>query len=178
MQEVWKDIPGYEGIYQVSNMGRVLSVKFGPKSVAVPLRQTPKIMSASRSSSGYFHVQLYKGGKSSTKLIHRLVAEAFIPNPDNLPQINHRDGNKANNRFDNLEWVTVSENQKHAIKLGLREPSPTIGKTGALSSASIPVLQYDLNGNLIKRWDCGADAARFYKYGRHRTCRGFIWKRA
>lgn len=186
MQEVWKDIEGYEGAYRVSNLGHILSVRFGPKSNSVPVNPVSKIMRQSRSSSGYLHVQLYKNGKSSTKLVHILVAQAFIPNPENKPEVNHIDGNKNNNRVDNLEWSTKSENQRHAINIGLRQASPNIGKIGELSKSSKPVLQYDLQGNFVKKWSSYADAARYYgcsytsigncAHGRHKTCQGYMWR--
>ena len=112
--EIWKDIPGYEGRYQVSNEGRV-------KSFA---RKEPTIMSQ-KIDRGYARVGLrHKSSREQTHYaIHRLVAEAFIPNPGNKPVVNHLDGCKTNNYATNLEWATLSENDVHAYKHGLRKPT-------------------------------------------------------
>lgn len=186
MEEIWKDIDGYEGIYCVSNLGRILSVKFGPKNVSTSASASPKIMKQSRSSSGYFHVQLYLNGESSTKLVHILVAKAFIPNPENKREVNHLDGNKENNSANNLEWVTRSENQRHAIRMGLRPKSPMIGRRGELCPSSRPVLQYDLNGLFVKKWPGRPEAARYYGCSPSSisncvikgkgSCLGFMWR--
>ena len=101
-----KDIKGYEGLYQVSSWGKVISVK------------TNKVLSPEINSKGYLRVDLYDStGKKKHYKVHRLVAEAFIPNPENKPQINHIDGNTQNNSITNLEWCTSSENMNHAKKL-------------------------------------------------------------
>ena len=183
MREIWKDIAGYEGIYQVSNLGNVKSLSFGPKNIRRSgnvklLRQTP-------SNCGYYKVELYNNGKSKILYVHRLVAQTFLPNPNNKPQVNHIDGNKAHNSVDNLEWVTRSENQKHAFKTGLTK-SPMKGKFGKLNPLSKKVDQYDTNGNFIKTWDSIADISRFYACsrstisnclnGRIKTCKGYIFK--
>lgn len=112
MEEVWRDIKDYEGLYQISSLGRVKSFK----------GKTSKIMIGNTNNRGYYLVGLRKDGKRKMFLRHRLVAQAFIPNPNNLPQVNHIDGNKSNNTLKNLEWVNQSENEKHAIKHNLRKP--------------------------------------------------------
>lgn len=120
MIEVWKDIKGYEGLYQVSNLGRVKSLKH-LKEYFLTYRIEGK---------GYASVALFKGTVSSRKSykVHRLVADAFIPNPENKPQINHKDGNKLNNSVENLEWVTNQENIVHAYNNGLIHPNPLKGE--------------------------------------------------
>jgi hypothetical protein len=102
MEEIWKDIAGYEGHYMVSNTGKVYSYK--RKKVLSP------------STQGYHQVCLCKNGKVRSFHIHRLVAEAFIPNPENKPEVNHIDHNTDNNYADNLEWVTKFENYKAYIR--------------------------------------------------------------
>ena len=106
IMEQWKDIEGYEGIYQISSHGRVKSFKNGKI----------KILKSRINDKGYNTTCLRKDGKSKYKLVHRLVAEAFIPNIDSKPYINHIDGNKLNNNINNLEWVTPSENTLHTIR--------------------------------------------------------------
>lgn len=116
MKEQWKDITGYEGEYLVSNLGNIKSIKRyhrGYDVVLKPLKTGPDW----KNENCYLQVTLSKKNKTEKKLIHRLVAEAFIPNPDNKPQVNHIDGNKANNHIDNLEWSTESENSNHAINV-------------------------------------------------------------
>jgi hypothetical protein len=181
MQEIWKDIPNYEGFYQVSNLGNIKSLHYNQQNIEKILKQT-------KNSSGYYKVELYKNKKSKIFYVHRIVAMAFIPNPKNKSEVNHIDGNKLNNNVSNLEWNTISENQKHAIKHKLRSPSPMLGKFGKLNPNSKPVLQYDLNGNLVKRWDSIADIERELGInrscisnnliGNYKTSYGFVWKYA
>ena len=110
--EIWKPIPGAEG-YEVSNLGNVKNVN---KTTYLALS----------SWSGYYKVRL--GSRGGDYLVHRLVAQAFIPNPDNKPQVNHINGNKKDNRVENLEWVTVKENIQHAFKTGLHVYTPEVRK--------------------------------------------------
>lgn len=113
--EAWEPIKGYEGLYEVSNLGKVKSlVKPG-----APIERILKYWMSGRKGRRYPYVSLTKGNKKKGFLIHRLVAVAFIPNPLNKPFVNHIDGNKLNNRHSNLEWCTTSENQKHAYRTGL-----------------------------------------------------------
>lgn len=107
MKEIWRDVDGYGGNYKISNFGVVVSLSNGG---AKPLKKF-------LSSSGYESVYLYNGSKKSRKAyrVHRLVALTFIPNPDKKPYINHKDGVKNNNCVENLEWVTQSENMRHAV---------------------------------------------------------------
>ena len=105
--EEWRKIKGYEGIYSVSNIGNIRN------------DQTNKILSKYVSHKGYEVIYLCNKGKRKNMKVHRLVAIAFIPNVENKPQVNHKDGNKLNNNVDNLEWVTCKENINHAFKTGL-----------------------------------------------------------
>ena len=121
MEEKWLPVEGYDGYYEVSNRGEVRTKK--------------KTLRKHAMSNGYFNVSLFKNGKYKAIGIHRLVAIAFIPNPDNLPQVNHKDGNKHNNEVSNLEWATCSENISHAYNTGLkencREHCRKLGKRGS-----------------------------------------------
>ncbi len=114
-EEIWRDIEGYEGKYQVSNMGRVRSLYYhnakGIKRIG--------ILRPATDCCGYLRCALSKNDILTTFKVHRLVAEAFIPNPLNLPQVNHLNGDKQDNRVENLEWASNSINQIHAYKLGL-----------------------------------------------------------
>lgn len=109
MEEIWKDIIGYEGLYQISNLGNVKSLprKHSPKN---------KILKPSLNNKGYLIIKLCKNKKHNQKKMHRLIASAFIPNPENKPQINHIDCVKTNNSIPNLEWCTAKENIVHAEK--------------------------------------------------------------
>jgi hypothetical protein len=106
MKELWKSIEGYEGLYEISDLG---NVKILERKRPNGKLYKEKIMRAN-ARGNYAEVSLYKDGKATHHLVHRLVAEAFIPNPDNLPQVNHRDENKKNNCVDNLEWCTAKYN--------------------------------------------------------------------
>ena len=115
MKEIWKDIEGYEGIYQVSNKGRVKSLKRKICSNSNNHKYNTLSEKLLKLSGGgkYIQVILCKDGKTSAKLVHRLVAQAFIPNPNNLPCVNHKDENKKNNDVRNLEWCTYKYNNEY-----------------------------------------------------------------
>ena len=114
MQELFKDIKGYEGLYQISNLGDVKTIyKYRPSRNLKPVIR-----------KGYYTVTLCKDGNIKIHSVHRLLAEAFIDNPDNLPVINHKDGNRLNNSINNLEWCTQKENIRHAFKTGLVNRKP------------------------------------------------------
>lgn len=109
LKEIWRDIPGYDGKYKVSNKGRVMSF----------WRSEPVVVKTWDNKSGYKCLALHKGGTKITKTLHRIVAKAFVDNPNNKLEVNHIDGNKSNNAAHNLEWSTRKENVRHANKNGL-----------------------------------------------------------
>lgn len=116
MSEQWVDIPGYEGFYQVSNLGRIKTVeRYNPKRKRIIKEcvRTPVAV------HGYLYCELWKNGQHKRYAVHRIVATAFIPNPGGKPQVNHLDGDKTNNSVGNLEWCTASENEYHAYETEL-----------------------------------------------------------
>lgn len=113
-QEIWKDVEGYEGLYQVSDKGRVRSIAtFQGKWNAVYKRKEPSLLTQQADKDGYLRVGLTKNRVIRRYMVHRLVASAFIDNPGGLPMINHKDQNKQNNRSDNLEWCTAKYNSNY-----------------------------------------------------------------
>lgn len=182
MKEIWKPIKNYEGLYEVSNTGKVKSLKRTVKSYNDWDRTfNEKILTlhssklTKRHPKPMYHVELWKDNKRKVMMIHRLVAETFIPNPDGKPQVNHIDGNRKNNCVDNLEWVTNQENSQHAYKTGLAKPhgmKPVRGKnklTGeVVEYESIEAAARNLNGN--------PDAIRAALKGRSASSCGFYWE--
>ena len=147
-KEIWKDIEGYEGLYQVSNKGRVKSLaRKNNRRVIVK----DFMLKIHVHHTGYAYIRVSKNYVKQTLSIHRLVCKAFIPNPENKPCINHKDENPLNNTVENLEWVTQKENANY----GTRNARVAL-KNGKR------IIQCDLNGNEIKRWNSLAEASRFY----------------
>lgn len=123
MEDFWKDIEGFEGLYQISNLGRVKSLSRMKKSKHGTMYMIKeKFLIHRKDKYGYFKLILSNNGKQFNKFSHRLVAESFIPNINNKPCVNHIDGNKQNNSVENLEWCTNKENTQHALKTGLLNP--------------------------------------------------------
>jgi hypothetical protein len=180
--EIWKDVKGFEEIYQVSNLGRIRSFARNPRGV---------ILSLKNKTGWYLTTNFCYRGIRKTVRVHRLVAEAFVPNPHNKPEVNHKDGNKQNNRADNLEWVTRAENHRHALALN---PDMTKGmiKYNRFIRAKI-VQQFTLDGRYVAEYRNSAEAARAtgvcqrnilqvanhdeYKPGKTRSqAGGYIWR--
>lgn len=137
-EEIWKDIQGYEGRYQVSNYGNVKRLgvsKFLKKQV---WRE-------------YYKVHLFLNGIVKTFRVNRLVAIAFVPNPDNKPQVNHKDGNKQNNIPENLEWVNQFENMQHAGKMGLHNVSGESNKLSKLKTADVLLIRQKLSNKQSRK---------------------------
>ena len=175
--EVWEDIKGYEGRYQVSNMGRVKSSERTAAGKNGSIRQLKeRILMPWTDHNGYLQVTLYKAsGKKKKFLVHRLVCEAFLENPENKPCVNHIDENKTNNVASNLEWCTVKENINHGTH-----------NTRVAKTLSKPVGQYTTNGKLIKVWQSTMEIERQLGYshgnislvarGKLKTAYGYVWK--
>ena len=167
--ENWKFI---NANYEVSDKGNIKSVNY---------RGTDKsaIRKQSISKNGYMRVILSDNGKNKTYFVHRLVAAAFIPNPDNLPEIDHIDGNRANNHADNLRWVTAKENSNNYN-------APNTYKGKKINKGGKAVLQYDLEGNFIKEWVTTMEIQRQLNYHRSnisnccnglvKTAYNYIWR--
>lgn len=157
MEEIWKNIKEFED-YQISNMGRVKSLKFNKQ----------KILKLDETSDGYLTIRLLKNNIIKHIGVHRLVAQAFIPNPNNYPQVNHIDENKHNNCVENLEWCTQEYNMHYG------------NRTKKMCKE---VYQYDLNGNFVKKWESVAQAKKELKIrhiseccnGQMLTAGGFVW---
>ena len=151
--ELWKDIDGYEGLYQISNLGNVRSLNRKQRVGLINNRtitRKGKILKIQKNKYKYCYVFLSKNGNKKYSLVHRLVAIAFIPNPNNLPEVNHKNGIKSDNKLKNLEWISKSDNEKHAY-LFLNKPrkSGNKGKYGKENSKSKIVLQINKETNEI-----------------------------
>lgn len=164
--EEWRDIVGYEGLYQVSNLGRVcglpITTKFGDRYKKHPYR----ILTPTISKRGYYTVGLNKNGKTKTMTLHRLIAKAFIPNPENKGYIDHIDTNRLNNDIRNLRWVTSKENANNPLTLEKnRQKCKQLWQEGKFDNrknrySCIKVGQYTKNGDLIKVWGSIIEAAK------------------
>jgi hypothetical protein len=166
------DIKGYEGLYAVTTCGKVWSYRRN------------RFMKGSVNHYGYLYSPLYKDGKAKNHYIHRLVAEAYIDNPEVKPQVNHINGIKIDNCIGNLEWNTVSENIKHAYDKGLMHMSDE-KKKAVIEGCSKPVFQIDARtGDIIKGWKSATDAGKSLGIssissactGRNITAGGYIWR--
>ena len=146
-EAIWKPIPGYEGLYEVSNDGQVRS-----------LFRYKKILKPSPITNGYLTVELWKGKKRKRIGIHRLVAMCFCDNPNNKPFVNHLDETRTNNRADNLEWVTHVENCNYGTAIARRTAhldysKRRINNKHQIEVASKPIIQLDENGDPLRRWE-------------------------
>lgn len=159
MVEVFLDIKGYEGLYQVSNYGRVRSLNYKRTGEV-------RVLKAAKDKAGYLQIGLCKNGKQNWRKVHRFVAEAFIPNPDNLPEVNHIDEDKSNNCVWNLEWCT----RKYNVNYGTRT-----------EQTSTPVYQYTKDSVFVKEYPSIREASRQTGINRCNIascCRGYKYKSA
>ena len=175
MKEIWRGVIDYTD-YQISTTGIVKSLK----------RFKDKILKPMQTSNGYQQVCLYNG-KVKRHLVHRLVANAFIPNPENKRTVNHKNGIKTDNRVDNLEWATYSENHLHSYReLGRKRQNYLLGRFGKDHHSSKPVSQYSKEGTFIRNYVGAREATKITGIanssismvcsGRHKSAGGYIWK--
>lgn len=150
IDEQWKPVVGFEGFYEVSNLGRVRSLdRVTVYGNGVKRIFTGRILTPCDAGKGYRNVMLQANGKRSTPRVCRVVAKAWIPNPDDLPQVNHKDEDKTNDAVDNLEWCSAVYNTNYGTGIERRA-----------SKIRRKVNQYDLNGCLIKEWDSISEASQ------------------
>ena len=180
MIEEWRDVVGYEGLYEVSNLGNVRSkekisvVVFG-KLKGRQQHRKGKDIKINHANKGYSQVHLTKNRCGRTERVARLVAQAFIPNPDNLPFVNHKDENRSNDCVDNLEWCTHEYNCNYGNR-----------KKRIAKAHSKPIVQCDMLGVFIRRWDSISDVTRTYGFEQSNLCKalngkysnayGYVWK--
>ena len=171
IQEIWKDIENYKGLYQVSSQGRVKSLNYKHTG-------KEKVLKSNKNKNGYLQIYLCKDEKVKSFLIHRLVSQAFIPNPENKPSIDHINTIRDDNRVENLRWVTHKENMNNPL---------SIKKVKGINNYNAkPILQFTLDGELIKKWSCAKDAERELGFnnghissccsGKRKTTNGYIWR--
>ena len=157
--EIWKSIEGYEGLYEVSNLGNVKSLERQVLGKLASYTRSVKerILKLKTSKYGYLEVSLHKEGKLSTKRVNRLVAIAFINNVNNYPQVNHIDGNKLNNHIDNLEWVTCKKNINHAVESGLTNQSNDKNNHSKLTKEDVIKIRQLISEGMMQK-----DVAKLY----------------
>jgi hypothetical protein len=178
--EIWKEIKGFEALYEVSNLGNVKRLK-GYQA------QKERHLSKINNKKDYLFVNLSKHGIKKAYYIHRLVASAFLENKKNKEEVNHINGIRGDNRLDNLEWTTRSENHFHRYNV-LKQKGVNFGKTGAANWKSKKVHQLDLNGNFLKSYPAVMEAMRKTNIneasirgcicGKQKTAGGYKWKYA
>lgn len=178
-EEIWKDIEGYEGLYQVSNMGRVKSLGNGGTNQ----HKGKETIMKQQLSRRYLSLILVKNKEKKRFRVHRLVAQAFIPNPDNLPQVNHKNEIKTDNRVENLEFCDAIYNHNYGT-INKRISEAQINH----KKKSIPIYQFTIDGKFVKEWPSIHEINRVLGFHRghisdcckrkpkYKTAYGFIWR--
>ena len=169
-KEIWEDIPDYEGLYKISNYGRI-------KSLHNYKRNGTDILKPRINKHGYLHIGLRKNKQRKWICLHRLIAKTFIPNPNNLPCINHKDENKLNNSINNLEWCTIKYNNCYGTR---------IKRVVEKNKMRKEILKYDLKGNFMQEYKSISEAGRKNNIiissislccsGKYKQAGGYIWK--
>lgn len=194
MEEVWKDIEGYEGFYQISNLGRVKGLPIVTRFGERIKKHKERFLQPVVSKRGYYVVGLSKNGKSKTYTLHRLLAKAFIPNPENKRAIDHIDTNRLNNSIENLRWCTDKENCNNILTLEKnRSNCKRLWEHGVYDNRNNThyrkVAQYSKQGEYMKTWDSILEAAKELNIDsssisavcrgtnpKRHTAGGFVWK--
>ena len=159
MKEIWKPVRNYEGLYEVSNLGRVKSLNYNRTG-------KERIMKGLDNGHGYLFVQLCKDGKVENCRINRLVAMAFLPNPDNLPEVNHKDKIRTNNKVENLEWCTT----KYNVEYSLAKAVIGINKVSGL------ILVFPSTREASRQTDINHSSISACLKGRQKSAGGFYWQ--
>ena len=176
--EIWKDVKGYEGYYQVSNMGRVKSMRVlkTPKN-GVKCRKNAFLSTKTTHDKQYVLVALCRNGEKKHIQVHRLVAEAFIPNPKNLPCVNHKDEDKTNNCVENLEWCSYQYNNTYGTMAYRSINHPSTSKcVRQLSKTGEPIATYPSIKEASRKTGISYQVLISYLHGRYHTGGGYDWK--
>lgn len=183
-EEIWKPIAGFEGRYEVSSLGRVRSIMDNKGNRRIKIRKTRL------AKNGYLYLNLWIDGRIYVRKPHRLVADAFLEKPEGSECVNHINGIKTDNRAENLEWCTYSDNIRHAIRTGLlKDPAKHLDMTGVHGKdhpTSKPVEQYTLDGEFIAEYESCVEAANELGFaagniqrcahGKRKTAHGYRWR--
>lgn len=186
MEEKWKEIENFNGVYFVSNYGRIKSIdRLIVRNDGVQIQTKGRVLAPRPARNGYMFVCLSKDGKSKNHSVHRLVATYFLSKKGNKNEVNHIDGDKENNCAKNLEWCTRKENARHAAENGLFNPYWK-GRFGQLNKSSKKVIKFDRNWNELEIYDSTVEAANDNGcwrqeigkccLGKRKTAGGYNWK--
>ncbi len=181
MKEEWKDVKGFEGLYQVSNCGRVRSLDRKVQNRHGIALKKGKVLSVANTNKRYKKVNLWKNNVGQSFLVHRLVAEAFVDNPNSLPEVNHKDENPDNNHVDNLEWCDRLYNANYGTAIERASQ-----KRRGVPIGEKAIRQYTIDGKFVKRYDSAMKAAEDINgdnsgickcaNGKYKTSYGYVWR--
>ena len=168
-KEEWLPVVGYEGLYEVSNLGRIRSLKDNHG------KSRMRYLKLSKASTGYFCVPMCKDGAEKRISVHRIVAKAFIPNPDNLETVNHKNEIKTDNRVENLEWMTLADQNRHGTRT-----------ERAIKKILKPIVQFSLEGEYLGEFQSATEIQQKYGYfkssiccccrGKYKSAYGYVWR--